>query len=162
MPDTDMQQELISALTEGTGIDFVRDAWVDENNDMGRRDYGVVTISGAPLSLWGDDRIIAQSISGEVILYIMDGDDTKAKAAQDVMISLGVSFRLMRNEFVRDLMANRWTWSYTMVGYFVPEAPEEEEEIMGPPPDEIIIGDDPRDPDGHYPGETFGDPDTGG
>ena len=27
---------------------------------------------------------------------------------------------------------------------------------------EIIIGDDPRDPDGHYPGETFGDPDTGG
>lgn len=162
MPDTDMQQELISALTEGTGIDFVRDAWVDENNDMGRRDYGVVTISGAPLSLWGDDRIIAQSISGEVILYIMDGDDTKAKAAQDVMISLGVSFRLMRNEFDRDLMANRWTWSYTMDGYFVPEAPEEEEEIMGPPPDEIIIGDDPRDPDGHYPGETFGDPGTGG
>ncbi len=43
MPDR--IEELITALC-ATGIDFVREAWIDENNDMGRRDYGVVTLSG--------------------------------------------------------------------------------------------------------------------
>ena len=119
MPDTDMQQELISALTEGTGIDFVRDAWVDENNNMGRRDYGVVTISGAPLSLWGDDRMLMQQITGNVILYVMDGDDSKAQSVQNILREYpNLSFRLSGSEFLRDLIANRWTWVFTLEEYF--------------------------------------------
>jgi len=131
MPD--LESILITELEAGTGIEFARDAWIDENNDMGRRDYGVVTLDGSPLSLWGDDRLVYQRIGGSVILYVMDGDDEKAQAAQNVLRGLDVAFRLVSCEFDRDQPARRWTWSYTMEKYFrAVEAPETPEEPVMP------------------------------
>lgn len=118
MPETRLQEVIIDALNEGTGIDFVRDAWIDENNDLGRRDYGVVTIDGSPSSLWADDRMVYQRISGSVILYVTDGDDEKAGRVQEVLRGLDLAFRLQSNEFDRELVANRWVWTYTMEKYF--------------------------------------------
>ena len=110
--------DLITALN-GSGISFVRDTWIDENNDMGRKDYGVVTLMGEPLTLYGDDRLIRQEMNGNVILYVMDGDDAKAKAVQDILKEYaGLSFRLMGSEFLRDLIANRWTWRFSLEEYF--------------------------------------------
>jgi hypothetical protein len=115
-------QDAINALAEalsGSGVNFVRDTWIDENNDMGRSDYGVVTLTGAPEALWGDDKLVSQRMNGNVILYVMDGDDAKAQAVQEIMQEYdGLSFALTGCEFLRDLIANRWTWRFTLEEYF--------------------------------------------
>lgn len=114
----DALTEFMDALDE-SGVPFVRDTWIDENNDMGRSDYGVVTLAGEPMTLYGDDRMIRQEMNGNVILYVMDGDDAKAKAVQDILKEYpGLSFRLVGSEFVRDLEANRWTWRFALEEYF--------------------------------------------
>lgn len=120
MPDA--PQDAIGNLAEalsGSGVEFVRDTWIDVNGDQGRTDYGVVTLTGSPEALWGDDRLISQRMSGNVILYVMDGDDAKAQAVQDILKAYpDLSFRLVSSEFLRDQIATRWTWFFTMEEYF--------------------------------------------
>ena len=109
---------LITAL-ETSGVEFVRDTWIDENNDMGRSDYGVVTLTGAPEALWGDDKLVSQRMNGNVILYVMDGDDAKAQAVQNILKDYaGLTFALTGSEFLRDLIGTRWTWRFTLEEYF--------------------------------------------
>jgi hypothetical protein len=109
---------LVSDLSE-SGVEFVRDTWIDENNDMGRSDYGVVTLTGSPETLWGDDKLVSQRMNGNVILYVMDGDDAKAQAVQKILQEYdGLTFALTGCEFLRDLIANRWTWRFTLEAYF--------------------------------------------
>jgi hypothetical protein len=109
---------LVSDLSE-SGVEFVRDTWIDENNDMGRSDYGVVTLTGSPEALWGDDKLVSQRMNGNVILYVMDGDDAKAQAVQEILQEYdGLTFALTGCEFLRDLIANRWTWRFTLEAYF--------------------------------------------
>lgn len=139
---TDRIEELVEALSE-TGIDFVRETWIDEDNDMGRRDYGVVTLAGEPTQIWGDDRLIMQSQKGKVILYLMDGDNRKAHAVQEVLRDQkDMSFTVSGHEFVRDLLATRWTWNFEIEEYLTalddppepdpqPEPEPEEEESNG-------------------------------
>ena len=119
---TPVPQDAIDDLTEAlsaSGVNFVRDTWIDENNDMGRSDYGVVTLTGAPEALWGDDKLVSQRMNGNVILYVMDGDDAKAKAVQNILQEYdGLSFALTSCEFLRELIANRWTWRFTLEEYF--------------------------------------------
>ena len=126
MPDR--IEELITALC-ATGIDFVREAWIDENNDMGRRDYGVVTLSGEPAQIWGDDQLIMQSQKGEVILYLMDGDARKAHAVQEVLREQeDLSFTVGGHEFLPDLLADRWRWRIELSEYLLGlEDPEDGE-----------------------------------
>ena len=138
MPDTtattDRIEELVTALS-ATGIDFVRETWIDENNDMGRRDYGVVTLAGEPTQIWGDDRLILQSQKGEVILYLMDGDNRKAHAVQEVLREQqDLSFTVNGHDFVRDLMATRWRWRFELAEYLLElDNPEEEEQTEQEP-----------------------------
>ena len=109
---------LITAL-ETSGVEFVRDTWIDENNDMGRSDYGVVTLTGAPEALWGDDKLVSQRMNGNVILYVMDGDDAKAQSVQNILKDYaGLTFALTGSEFLRDLIGTRWTWRFTLEEYF--------------------------------------------
>ena len=121
--ETEGPQDALAALItalNASGITFVRDTWIDENNDMGRSDYGVVTLTGEPLTLYGDDKLIKQEMNGNVILYGMDGDDSKAKAVQDILKEYaGLSFRLINSgEFLRDMIANRWIWRFSLEEYF--------------------------------------------
>ena len=114
----DTLADLMDALSE-SGIPFVRDTWIDENNDMGRSDYGVVALDGGPNTLYGDDRLIKQEMNGRVILYVMDGDDAKAQTVQDILKTYqGLSFRLAGCDFLREMIANRWTWRFTLEEYF--------------------------------------------
>jgi hypothetical protein len=114
----DTLADLMDALSE-SGIPFVRDTWIDENNDMGRSDYGVVALDGEPNTLYGDDRLIKQEMNGRVILYVMDGDDAKAQTVQDILKTYhGLSFRLAGCDFLREMIANRWTWRFTLEEYF--------------------------------------------
>ncbi len=108
--------ELVTALS-ASGVPFTRDAWWDENNQLDGQDYGVVELTGAPVTLWGDDGMIEQNIRGNVVLYVSDGSDAKAKAVQDILKSRGLSFALTGTSFLMSQHLNRWTWRFDMDVY---------------------------------------------
>lgn len=108
--------ELIMALN-ASGVEFQRDTWFDVNGSLDNSDYGVVELTGAPVMLWGDDKLIEQNIQGNVILYVRDGEDSKAKAVQDILKEQSVSFRLTGTEYLTDMNMNRWIWQFGMDQY---------------------------------------------
>ncbi len=108
--------ELITALN-ASGVEFQRDTWFDVNGSLDNADYGVVELTGAPVMLWGDDKLIEQNIQGNVILYVRDGEDSKAKAVQDILKEQSVSFRLTGTEYLTDMNMNRWIWRFSMDQY---------------------------------------------
>lgn len=108
--------ELITALN-ASGVEFQRDTWFDVNGSLDNADYGVVELTGAPVTLWGDDKLIEQNIQGNVILYVRDGEDSKAKAVQDILKEQSVSFRLTGTEYLTDMNMNRWIWQFSLDQY---------------------------------------------
>ena len=106
-------QDILDALAE-TGIPFAEDAWYDENASRGREDYGVVTVTGSR-TLYGDDQMVMQNLTGNVILYVMDGADEKAATVQTALNGVeGIYITLTGKKFLQDLMANRWTWRFEL------------------------------------------------
>jgi len=114
MPETrEPAQRVIDALNE-TGVPFVEDAWFDENANPVREDYGIVEITGSQ-ALYGDGKMVAQNLRGNIILYVMDGSDETAGSVQDRLKTIdGLSFTLAGKEFLGNLMANRWTWRFEL------------------------------------------------
>lgn len=107
---------LIDALST-SGITFQRDAWWDVNNSLDNQDYGVVELTGAPVSLWGDDGLVEQNIQGNVVLYVHDGADDKAKVVQEILKAQGASFTLQSVEFLMNDGKNRWIWRFSLDVY---------------------------------------------
>lgn len=103
--------DLIERLS-GSGIPFARDMWVDEDNEMADQDYGIVEISGTPTQLWGDGELVSQTITGNVILYVMGGGETQVKAIQDILRGEDIGFNLVGTEYVQSENKNRWTWRF--------------------------------------------------
>lgn len=103
--------DMIDALS-ASGIPFTRDVWYDENNQLDGKDYGIVKLIGSPHSLWGDDGLVEQSFSGNVILYVHDGNDGTAKLVQDILKTMDIGFRLTGSEFLTGPHLTRWTWQF--------------------------------------------------
>lgn len=118
MDEMQAVNELIQALS-ASGIPFTRDAWEDENNDLVEQDYGVVELTGSPVTLWGDDEPVEQTIRGNVVLYVRDGADDKAKAIQDILRAQKISFALTGTEYLYTENKNRWTWRFDMRKYLL-------------------------------------------
>lgn len=110
--------ELIETLS-GSGIPFTRDMWVDENNVMAGTDFGVVEISGTPRQLWGDGRLIEQTITGAVVLYVQNGNEENVKVIQGILREQDMSFYLESTEYVESENANRWTWRFELEEYLL-------------------------------------------
>lgn len=110
--------ELIETLS-GSGIPFTRDMWVDEENQMAGTDFGVVEISGTPRQLWGDGRLIEQTITGAVVLYVQHGNEENVKVIQGILREQDMSFYLESTEYVESENANRWTWRFELEEYLL-------------------------------------------
>lgn len=105
------KQELMVAL-QTTGIPFAYDAW--DKVDI-TKSYGVIDASSAPVSLWGDDQLIAQVWTVQVFLYSIGGKDEEMLAVQDILIDAAIPFRLTEREYLPDINAVRTTWSVELV-----------------------------------------------
>ena len=105
--------ELIDALNE-TGVPFVRDAWVEAPAG----DYGVVSMEGEPMALWGDDHMVAQRCLCSVYLYSRDGRDDVPAAVNAILNASDVIFAIMSREYLPDLNMIRWQWRVTLEQYF--------------------------------------------
>lgn len=100
--------DLITALNTNTNIPFTKDAWVEVDTSS---DYGVVTATGAPMALWGDDRIQAQVMYFNVYLYSMDGSDETMTTIQNELDNFDIGYSLPAREYLQDINAIRWTWT---------------------------------------------------
>ena len=107
---------LIDALN-ASGVPFARDVWYDENNQLDGKDYGVVELTGAPVSLWGDDGLVEQNIRGNVVLYVHDGNDGTAKAVQDILKAQDIGFQLTGTSYLTVQRLTRWIWRFDMSVY---------------------------------------------
>ena len=111
---TDAKVHELKSLLEGSGIRFQVDSWEDANNTMGDMDYGVIELTGAPVTVWGDNRIVYQDIQGNVVIYVSDGEVDKAKRVQEILTTIDLSFALTSTEYLQDQGKRRWTWRFDM------------------------------------------------
>lgn len=112
---------LIHRLNE-SGIPFTRDVWVDEENALKDQDFGVVEIGGTVKQLWGDGQLIEQTIAGNVVLYVRDGEEGQVKRIQDILRKEDMSFFLSESGvYIESENKNRWTWHFEMEIYLTRE-----------------------------------------
>lgn len=122
MDENTFIDSMIEALS-ASGVPFARDVWYDENNQLDRKDYGIVELIGAPVSLWGDGELIEQNIRGNVVLYVHDGEDGTAKAVQDILRTMDIGFQLTGTSYLTTQRLTRWTWQFDKDVYFTDGTP---------------------------------------
>ena len=79
----DVVDQLTDKLSE-TGIDFVRDAWVEKAPD----NYGVVELQGEAGQLWADGHLIDSVWRVVIHAYIAGDDDSIAYTVQNKLEEL--------------------------------------------------------------------------
>lgn len=113
--------ELITRLNE-SGVPFTRDVWIDDDNLLNDQDYGIVELGGTVKQLWGDGILLEQTMVGNVVLYVMDGNEEKVRAVQDILRELEISFFPSEvGTYVETENKNRWTWAFELEVYLLQE-----------------------------------------
>lgn len=70
--EVDAIDRLVAELNTLDGIEFARDAWVNEAPDV----YGVVELSGTARQLWADGHLLDTAWNVIVTAYVNGADDT--------------------------------------------------------------------------------------
>ena len=108
----DAVDNLVTALNTLDGIAFVRDAWENKAPD----NYGVVEVNGSPMSLWGDDKLLAQVFQLNVHAYLTGNRDDMVALIQAKLATATDWYSLTAHEFVYDIGKTHWTWSAQVIG----------------------------------------------
>ena len=103
---------LVSALNTLDGIAWVRDAWENKAPD----NYGVVEIAGAPVNLWGDDKLLSQVFQLTVHAYVNGSRDDLVAGIQEKLAANCDSYVLAAHEFAYDIGKTHWTWNCQIIG----------------------------------------------
>lgn len=93
---------------KATGILFARDAWDDMEPNT---NYGVLVIDGKPNCIWGDNRIVYQSVTAKVYLYTFGDDQSPIKAVQQVLTDQCASYALTNAVYHEDICGNEWEFT---------------------------------------------------
>lgn len=108
----DAVDSLVTALNTLDGIAFVRDAWENKAPD----NYGVVEVSGSPMSLWGDDKLQAQIFQLMVHAYVTGNRDDLVALVQAKLATSTDWYSLVSHEYAYDINKTHWTWSANVIG----------------------------------------------
>lgn len=101
--------KLIAALN-GTGYPFAHYSWASAPEGT----YGVYAEDSA-ISLWGDDKMQAQLISGTVDLFTRDDSGMPLEVVQAALCSAGVSWYLNTIQFEEDTGLIHYEWVFEVV-----------------------------------------------
>lgn len=104
--------QLTTALTAGTGIQFARDAWEDKAPD----EYGVVLFNGQNKAVWADDVMVDQAHQIVIVAYKTGASDAIQTAVQDVLEAQDLSYRLEGREYFWDIDRVEWRWTAWLYG----------------------------------------------
>lgn len=115
----DAVDRLTQALCE-TGVEFVRDAWINKAPD----NYGVVVLQGENQQLWADGHLIDSMWRVVVTLYVSGDDDTWPKKVQNKLEALenaGLcdTTHTVSRAFDYETGKVMWTWTVTLYGDLV-------------------------------------------
>ena len=108
----DAVDRVVNALNTLDGVAFVRDAWENKAPD----DYGVVEVNGAPMNLWGDDKLLAQVFQITIHVYVTGSRDDLVPLIQEKLETVTDWFSLTQHEFLMDVGKNHWVWTGQVIG----------------------------------------------
>jgi hypothetical protein len=109
--------KLVNKLNEISGVEFVRDAWVNKAPE----NYGVVEMSGEVSQLWADGHLTDSIWRVVVTLYVAGDDDTYPGLVQAKLEALEAAGHLdfthmVSREYVYDINKVKWTWQINLYG----------------------------------------------
>lgn len=122
--------DLLDALNTISGIEFVRDAWINDAPD----NYGVLELTGQNNSQWADGHLVDQSFGLQITIYVKDGSDIWVDSVQGVLDAQDLAYGMPRREYDYGGDAVMWQWTATFYGPLTeivpdPEADAEESEV---------------------------------
>ena len=108
---------IVSKLNELTGIEFAKDAWVNEAPEV----YGVVTLAGTEMQSWADDRLLDTVWNVAIYAFVSDDDDSWPEKIREKLEELEDEGRIITTnsvtrEFDYDSSKVRWEWTVMMFG----------------------------------------------
>ena len=123
----DAIDEIVNKLNEISGIEFVRDAWVNKAPD----NYGVVELPGEARQLWADGHLIDSIWQVRITALVSDGSDEWAAAINEKLDALEndgkieLTHTIGRN-FNFEVGKVEWVWTAYLCGDLVREEPAPE------------------------------------
>ena len=120
----DAVDELVAKLNTITGIEFVRDAWLNKAPD----NYGVVELQGEASQLWADNRLVDSIWRVLITAYVTGDDDTLAYTVQNKLEALEADGKVdlthtISRAFDYTTGKTMWTWQVNLFGPLTREEP---------------------------------------
>lgn len=116
--------KIVSALNQISGVEFVRDAWVNKAPD----NYGVVEFTGEVQQLWGDGHLLDSIWRVIVTLYVNGDEDTYPGLVQAKLEALENEGKLdithsVSREYAFEIDKVKWSWQVSLYGNLTWEEP---------------------------------------
>lgn len=116
--------DVLTAKLCESGIEFVRDAWVEKAPD----NYGVVELQGEPTQMWADGHLTDSMWRVIVTMFVDDDDDSYAAQINTLLEELEADGKVdlthtCSRAFDYDLGKVRWQWQVTISGELIREEP---------------------------------------
>lgn len=104
--------DLLAALNAISGVEFVRDAWINDAPD----NYGVLELTGQNNAQWADGHLVDQSFGLQITIYVKDGSDIWADSVQGVLEDQELAYGMPRREYDYGGDSVMWQWTATYYG----------------------------------------------
>lgn len=119
--------DLLAAKLSETGVEFVRDAWLNKAPD----NYGVVELQGEAAQLWADGHLTDSIWRVIVTLYVGDDDDTWPGVVQAKLEEMEADGKVdlthtISRGFDYEIGKVRWMWTVNVYSLTHEEAVEGE------------------------------------
>ena len=126
--------DLLDALNAISGIEFARDAWINDAPE----NYGVLELTRQNGGQWADDKLQEQSFEVSIVIYVKDDSDIWVDSVQGVLEAQDMAFGMPRRGYDYGSNAVMWQWTATYYGPLTeivpdpePETEETEEQAVG-------------------------------
>lgn len=109
--------QLVTKLNTISGIEFVRDAWVNKAPE----NYGVVELRDTPRQLWADGHLLDTVWTVVITLYVAGDDDTYPAQVQTKLEEMEDANEVelthtISRSFDYEIGKVAWVWQVSMTG----------------------------------------------
>lgn len=104
-----MFDKLLEEL-RATGIDFAHAAWRAAPNT----DYGTAALDGGGDTVWADDAMQEQALTGAVHLFTRDAGHAQMQAVQAALNRAGVCWRFTSSQYEEDTRLTHYEWAFEL------------------------------------------------
>lgn len=102
--------QLKDLLATATGISFAVDAW----KNQAPTDYGVVELTGEDRGEWADGRMIDQSFTVQITIYVAGSSQKWKDKVQGALEAIDAGYKLLQHAYLADIERNCWQWTATV------------------------------------------------